>query len=41
MEFEKGLRFTEKAAENGHRVAIVGSGPASLACATDLARRMM
>ncbi|MDD4638335.1 MAG: NADPH-dependent glutamate synthase [Bacteroidales bacterium] len=35
---EKGLRFTEKAPENGHRVAIVGSGPASLACATDLAR---
>ncbi len=28
-----------KSAENGHRVAIVGSGPAGLACAGDLARK--
>jgi glutamate synthase (NADPH/NADH) small chain len=28
----------EKAAPNGHRVAVVGSGPAGLACAADLAR---
>lgn len=27
-----------KAAPNGHRVAVVGSGPAGLACAADLAR---
>ncbi len=30
--------LTEKAASNGKRVAIVGSGPAGLACATDLAK---
>ncbi len=28
----------EKAAPNGHKVAIVGSGPAGLACASDLAK---
>ena len=28
----------QKIAKNGHRVALVGSGPASLACAGDLAR---
>ncbi|MDR0907628.1 MAG: NADPH-dependent glutamate synthase [Rikenellaceae bacterium] len=28
----------EKAAPNGHRVAVVGSGPAGLACAADLAK---
>ena len=28
----------EKAPSNGHKVAIVGSGPSGLACATDLAR---
>ncbi|MDR0415649.1 MAG: NADPH-dependent glutamate synthase [Prevotellaceae bacterium] len=32
------LTFAEKAAPNGRRVAIVGSGPAGLACATDLAK---
>ena len=26
------------AAGNGHRVAVVGSGPAGLACASDLAK---
>lgn len=35
---ENGVRFTECAPSNGHRVAIVGSGPASLACAGDLAK---
>jgi glutamate synthase (NADPH/NADH) small chain len=35
---EKGLKFTEKAASNGIKVAIVGSGPSGLACATDLAK---
>lgn len=35
---ENGVRFTECAPFNGHRIAIVGSGPASLACAGDLAK---
>lgn len=33
-----GVSVTEKAVPNGHRVAVVGSGPAGLACASDLAR---
>ncbi|MDR1342299.1 MAG: NADPH-dependent glutamate synthase [Prevotellaceae bacterium] len=32
------LNLTEKAAPNGRRVAVVGSGPAGLACASDLAK---
>jgi len=32
------LKFTDKAPSNGKKVAIVGSGPAGLACATDLAK---
>ncbi len=35
---ERGLKFIEKSPFNGLKVAIVGSGPAGLACATDLAR---
>ena len=35
---ENNVRFTDKAPANGKKVAIVGSGPAGLACATDLAR---
>ena len=35
---ENGVRFTEKAPSNGIKVAIVGSGPAGLACASDLAK---
>ncbi|MFA6712715.1 MAG: NAD(P)-binding protein, partial [Bacteroidales bacterium] len=35
---EHGLKFTEKAVSNGIKVAIVGSGPSGLACATDLAK---
>ena len=35
---ENKIRFTDKAPANGKKVAIVGSGPAGLACATDLAR---
>ena len=35
---EKGSRFTERAPFNGKRTAIVGSGPAGLACASDLAK---
>ena len=35
---EKGIKFTEKASPNGKKIAIVGSGPAGLACATDLAK---
>ncbi len=35
---ENGVQFTEKAPLNGKKVAIIGSGPAGLACATDLAK---
>ena len=35
---ENNLNFTDKQASNGHSVAIVGSGPAGLSCATDLAK---
>lgn len=35
---EQGLTFAEKEPDNGKKVAIVGSGPAGLACATDLAK---
>lgn len=35
---KNGKKEVEKAPSNGHKVAIVGSGPSGLACATDLAR---
>ncbi len=35
---ENGVKCTEKAPSNGFKVAIVGSGPAGLACASDLAK---
>lgn len=35
---ENGGVPAEKAAANGHKVAVVGSGPAGLACASDLAK---
>ncbi len=35
---ERGIKTEEKIEKNGHRVAIVGSGPAGLTCAGDLAR---
>ena len=35
---QNGVRFADKAPANGIRVAVVGSGPAGLACASDLAR---
>jgi len=35
---ENNIRFTDKAPANGKKIAIVGSGPAGLACATDLAK---
>jgi glutamate synthase (NADPH/NADH) small chain len=35
---DNNLAFAEKAAPNGRRVAVVGSGPAGLACAADLAK---
>ena len=35
---QSGIRPTPAAVKNGHRVAIVGSGPAGLTCAGDLAR---
>ncbi len=35
---ENGIKPTPAAEKNGHRVAVVGSGPAGLTCAGDLAR---
>lgn len=35
---EQGLTLAEPAPHNGHKVAVVGSGPAGLACAADLAK---
>lgn len=35
--YARGQRFFERGADNGHRVALVGAGPASLACAHELA----
>lgn len=35
---ENGVSYSEKEAPNGKRVAVVGSGPAGLACASDLAK---
>lgn len=35
---ENGIQFTDKKPSNGKKVAIVGSGPSGLACATDLAK---
>lgn len=35
---EAGLRKVEKVPANGHKVAVIGSGPAGLACACDLAK---
>ena len=34
----KAGRRAEKAPDNGHRVAVIGSGPSGLACASDLAK---
>ncbi|MDI6893393.1 MAG: NADPH-dependent glutamate synthase [Bacillota bacterium] len=36
---EQGLRLAEKPSPNGKRVAVVGSGPAGLTCASDLAQK--
>jgi glutamate synthase (NADPH/NADH) small chain len=38
LERKKGFKIPEKSASAGKKVAIVGSGPASLTCAADLAR---
>ncbi len=35
---ENGVKFTEKEPDNGIKVAIAGSGPCGLACASDLAK---
>jgi len=35
---ENGVQFTEKKAFNGIKVAVIGSGPSGLACASDLAK---
>ncbi|MBR2947700.1 MAG: NADPH-dependent glutamate synthase [Bacteroidales bacterium] len=35
---QQGIRFLTKSPSNGIKVAVVGSGPAGLACASDLAR---
>jgi glutamate synthase (NADPH/NADH) small chain len=39
MEREKGSREVEKTKPTGKKVAVVGSGPAGLTCASDLAKR--
>ncbi|HHY93389.1 MAG TPA: NADPH-dependent glutamate synthase, partial [Firmicutes bacterium] len=36
---EQGLRLAQPAAPNGKKVAVVGSGPAGLTCASDLAQK--
>ncbi|MDO5559371.1 MAG: NADPH-dependent glutamate synthase [Oscillospiraceae bacterium] len=36
---EKGKSNSDKPAHNGHKVAVVGAGPAGLTCAGDLARK--
>ena len=36
---EQGLAFVDKQPGNGKKVAVVGSGPAGLACASDLAKK--
>lgn len=35
---ENGVQFTDKRASNGIKVAVIGSGPSGLACASDLAK---
>lgn len=35
---QKGIKFTDKLPSNGKKVAVIGSGPAGIACATDLAK---
>jgi glutamate synthase (NADPH/NADH) small chain len=35
---DRGLKFFEKGQPNGHKVAIVGAGPAGLSCAGELAK---
>lgn len=35
---EHGLTLAEPAPHNGHKIAVIGSGPAGLACAADLAK---
>lgn len=35
---ENNVKFTEKAPSNGIKVAVIGSGPSGLACASDLAK---
>ena len=35
---ENGIKPKVSAAKNGHKVAVIGSGPAGLACASDLAK---
>lgn len=35
---ENNVKLDDKAPSNGHRVAVIGSGPAGLACAADLAK---
>lgn len=35
---DNNVKFTERESSNGKKVAVIGSGPAGLACATDLAK---
>lgn len=36
---DNNIELTKPAARNGHRMAVIGSGPAGLACAADLAKQ--
>lgn len=36
---ENGVKNTEKAPSNGHKVAVIGCGPAGITCAGDLAKK--
>lgn len=39
VEMSRGIKFAAPPARTGRRVAVIGSGPAGLACAAELARR--
>ncbi|OLS02977.1 NADPH-dependent glutamate synthase [Tissierella creatinophila] len=36
---ENGIRFSNKARSNGHKVAVIGSGPAGISCAGELLKK--
>ena len=38
LEHADEMQAADRTAPNGHKVAVIGSGPAGLACASDLAK---